>query len=215
MDPETLEVVEKAIAEGISSNLWILLLGAVISAALGAYFGSYLMKKGEDAATRENLREVLRQLELQTELTETIKHNLESRQIEDVFLRELYGSSVGQYSSEQAYSLRQTYLLLFEPQSSSVEFDNESLEGRLSIAINLVMQPLRANLGLLDEATIRKIYHVHSELLKLKGRTSEDIKKSKNEIFNETDVARQFVRADRIAFRLGLINRKLEHREDG
>ncbi len=222
MDAETLKLLQKAIHEGITSASWALLIVAVVAAGLGAFFGSYLKRKGEDTAIRENFTEVLKQLKAQTEVTETIKHKFEvelekmkSLQTQDVFVRELYASGIREYSSEQAYALRQAYLLLFEPLSSAVNSAGKDLEERMDMAIQSVMQPLRKHVGLLDESTIENIYDVQKWLLELKGKAPEELKKSKNDLFNVIDMARQFVKADQIAFRLGLIHRPLANRRPG
>ena len=112
------------------------------------------------------------------------------------------------YSSKQALALREAYLLFFEESHSSrTDIIGEDFHTKLDKTIQMVMTPLRQHLGILDEGTIRKIYDVQHYLHKFESL--EDLKKEKIEFFNETDMARQFVKADQIAFRLGLISQPL------
>jgi hypothetical protein len=128
---------------------------------------------------------------------------------------ELYSEGIKEYSSEQAYALRQAYLLLYEPHSSMHGSADKDKDARLEDAIQLVMHPLRKHLGRLDEPTIRRIYEVQKELLDLRGKSPEEFRKQKNHLFNATEVARQWVKADRIALRLGLIRSALDSTEHG
>src|SRR5437764_10010469 len=45
----------------------------VVGAGLGAYFGAYLKKKGEDRATQEALTDLVRQVEATTAATQAIE----------------------------------------------------------------------------------------------------------------------------------------------
>ena len=86
---------------------------------------------------------------------------------------------------------------------------------RLTAALTLLMQPLRKHLGILDEPTLAKIYGVQDELLKLRGADADKFTSRKNHVFDTIEVARQFVKADKIALRLGLIQRALGKQESG
>jgi hypothetical protein len=217
MDPETLRLLQKAVSDGILSASWIMVLTAVISAGVGAFLGSYLKKKGEDVAIRENFQEVLRQLKAQTEATEEIKFNfgvqlkkMESDQAQHNFLREVYGPAIREYSTSQALGLREAWLLLFEEASSSIDGAGKTQRERVDMAIQQVIVPLRKYIGLLDEPTVARIYAVHDKLLDLRNKTEQELRRTNNDIFNATDSARQFVKADKIAARLGLIDHPLE-----
>lgn len=129
------------------------------------------------------------------------------------FLRDLYAQAIKNYSTEQAQALRHAYLLLFEPRSSTVDRVPDDFQEQLELAIQIVMKPIRKHLGWLDEPTIRKIYSVQHKLLECKGRTPEEMKREKNDLFDVTETARQFVKADKIAFRLGLISQPLEQKD--
>jgi hypothetical protein len=214
MDAEILKLIQRAIEEGVSSAAWPLFIVAVLSAGLGAFFGSYLKKKGEDAATRENFDEVLRQLRAQTNATEEIKEEFESMQKQQAFLRDLYASAIRDYSSKQAYALRLAYLLLFEPFQASVDAAEKDFEERVAMAVQLVMQPLREHLGILDKATVGKIYSVQNELLDMKGKPAEERVNRKINFFSQTDSAIEYVKADQIAFRLGLLTKPLENKTE-
>jgi hypothetical protein len=231
MDAESLQLLKAVLVEGITSASWRVLLLAIVGAGLGAFLGAYLKRKGEDRALRENFSGVLNQMKQQTEITEQIKSEfatrLESMKAEraetlvkiteqiksfyaqDAFVRELYIDPLRQYCHEQAYALRQAYLLLYEPASSSSGSEKMALEARLDMATQLVMEPLRKHIIWLDEATHRRITDVHNKILDMKGRTTEEFNKKKIDIFNETDTARQFVKVDRVAYRLGLIGNPL------
>jgi hypothetical protein len=152
-------------------------------------------------------------------LKRLIDHALESQleeikalQTQDAFVRELYAENLKKYAGEQAQALRQAYLLLFEPHSSNVSAVGKSHEEQLDMAIQMIMQPLRKYAGGLDESTIKKINSVCNYLAEFKGQPPEELRKEKVSIYNETEMARQFVKVDKIAFRLGLIRRPLEER---
>jgi hypothetical protein len=134
-------------------------------------------------------------------------------QRQDSFIRDLYAQEIKNFSTEQAQALRNAYLLLFEPWSSTVDRAAKDSQEQLESAIQMVMKPLRNHLGWLDELTIRKIYSVQHRLLECKGRTPEEMKREKNDLFDATETARQFVKADKIAFRLGLISQPLEQKD--
>lgn len=144
---------------------------------------------------------------------EQLKLELDKVRAQDLFISELYVEGIREYSSEQARQLRQAYLFLFEPRSSTADAAGKDPDERVEMAVREVMQPLRQHLGLLDESTMSKMYSIQNELLKLKDRTPDEWKREKNELFNEIELARQFVKADKIAFRLGLISRSLEERK--
>ena len=206
----TAEDIVAAIQQGRSSTLWITIVATLVASAVGAYAGAFLKKRAELRAITENLDEALEQLRLQKEITAKIEHGLTAIRAQDLFIRELYGPLISAYSSEQSDSLRQAYLLLFQPNSSSIECEGKSFDTRLTIAINQVMKPLRSNLGVLDKTTSDTIYKVHNELLKLKGCSPEEVAKKKNHIFNMLEVARQLVQLDKLANRIGLIERTLD-----
>lgn len=67
-------------------------------------------------------------LKTQTKVTAAIQHEFEiklesfkSLLGQDVFVRELYADGIRQYSSEQAYALRQAYLVVYEPSASELD----------------------------------------------------------------------------------------------
>lgn len=126
-------------------------------------------------------------------------------QLETTFLRELYVEGIKTYSTQQAQGLRGAYLLLFEG-------DGSDLQKKLDTADQLVMQPLRDHLGILDEATKKRIYAIHNRLLTFNELRCQELRLEKNDFFNLTVLAEQFVKADKIAFRLGLISHPLEER---
>ena len=73
MDAQTISLIEKAVREGLASWSWLLLLITVVGAGIGAFLGSYLKKKGEQRALKEDFDEVLRQVQAQTKTTEEVK----------------------------------------------------------------------------------------------------------------------------------------------
>lgn len=221
MDSEILKLVETAVREGATSTAWLLLFVTSIAAGLGSYLGSFFTKEGELRALKRNFAEHLKQLEVETKITAKINHefqteleNLKSLLAQDVFVRALYADGIRQYSSEQGYALRQAYLVVYEPKSSTLDSAGENTEIRLEAAIQCVMQPLRKHIGLLDEQTISRIYDAQNELDELKGRSPDELQERKNQVFNLTEVARKFVKADLIAHRLGLIQRPLSVKEN-
>lgn len=135
----------------------------------------------------------------------------QAREKERGYVRELYIDGIKDYSSKQALALREAYLVFFEESHSTrTEIIGEDFHTKLDKTIQMVMTPLREHLGILDEGTIRKIYDVQHYLDKFKSL--DDLKKEKIEFFDKTDMARQFVKADQIAFRLGLISQPLANR---
>jgi hypothetical protein len=174
----------------------------------------------DDIALRERFATVLAQLEAQTKLTESIKYdfaieleNIKYGQGENIFIRDLYAGNIKEYSAEQAYALRQAYLILYEPSSSTSESEGKGTEERLDAAIQLAMTPLRKHIGWLDEQTIGKIYEVQHEFLEIKHNNADQFRANKQDVFDLTEEARQFVKADKIALRLRLIRHSLDSNE--
>lgn len=220
MDANIIDLVEKSVHEGLLSSSWILLIISIISAGVGGFIGAYLRKKGEDVAINENFSNVLDQLKAQKDISESIRYQfdvqrkvLESLQAQHSYVRESYSQGIKEYSSEQGYSLRQAYLLLYQPHSFSIGVKHTKIEERLEEAIEIVMQPLRKHIGLLDESTIEQIYKTQELLLSIKGCDDEEVRRKKNEVFNLTDVTRKYIKADKIAYRIGLIDYQLRERE--
>ena len=49
MDAGLLALLEKAVRDGIASQLWVIFVVAVLGAGLGAFFAAYLKKRGKTA----------------------------------------------------------------------------------------------------------------------------------------------------------------------
>ena len=92
------------------------------------------------------------------------------------------------------------------------ELEGKPLEELVDKAVRTVMEPLRKHIGLLDRETLKEIYDVQHKLLDLKDKAPKERRRGKNTILDVTETAWQFVKADRIAFRLGLIDRTPEER---
>lgn len=122
--------------------------------------------------------------------------------------REHY-SGIKDYSSIQAEALRQSYLILFEPSASILADADQSLEMRLELAIDNILKPLRSNLGIIDENTAKKIYALANFLRNYKGR-AEELKNKKISIYDMSDSIRKYIKVDRIAYRLGIVNHFLK-----
>jgi hypothetical protein len=131
---------------------------------------------------------------------------------EQSFKRELYAQGIKEYSTKQAQALRQAYLIVFEPASSTTQLASTDLDEQLRTVAETVLQPLREHVGILDESTAAKVYEVHTKLLSFGGRTLDEVKREKQDFFKLTEITRQCVKADKIAYRLGLISRPLEGR---
>ncbi|ASM51843.1 hypothetical protein PESP_b0253 [Pseudoalteromonas espejiana DSM 9414] len=67
------EIVENGVSLSAIHYVYITLV-ALVSAALGAYFGSYLKKRGEEQALKDSFDDVIDRLERTTRLTEEIKY---------------------------------------------------------------------------------------------------------------------------------------------
>ena len=55
------------------------LIFSAVSAGIGAYFGAYLKRKGENLATKEDLDALVHQVKATTQATESIKADLSGR----------------------------------------------------------------------------------------------------------------------------------------
>jgi len=75
------------------------------------------------------------------------------------------------------------------------------------------MKPLRKHIGILDESTIKEIYKTQNFLIKMRGNDEKEVGRKKNEVFNLTDKARKFIKLDKIAYRVGLIDSQLVDEE--
>jgi hypothetical protein len=67
------------IAKQLSAAAWLIPLLALLAAAVGAYAGAYLKRRGEDLATRESFAAIREQLQATTRDTEEIKQALSGR----------------------------------------------------------------------------------------------------------------------------------------
>lgn len=104
MDAQVISIVEKAVREGLSSYSWTLLLMTLGGAAIGAFFGSYLKKKGEQRALKEDFDEVLRQVRAQAKTTEEIKGDV-AKELAHFRLRLERRSEFEQYVLMERYKL--------------------------------------------------------------------------------------------------------------
>ena len=73
MTPELLKLIQQAVENGITAASWVVLVIAIFGAALGAGFGSYLKRKGENYATKEDFADLLGQVRATTKATEEMK----------------------------------------------------------------------------------------------------------------------------------------------
>jgi len=133
------------------------------------------------------------------------KMRLDSRDIE--FFREHY-SGLKDFASVESVALRQSYLEIFEPMNCKLTHEDDEPSARLQIAIENILNPLRENLGVLDESTASKIYSMSNYLRGYVGK-EEELGGAKNLLFMISESVRKYIRADRIAFRLGLVSHLL------
>src|ERR1700675_1669115 len=73
MSPSELQSIVDAIHQGATIPWWSYVLIPLLSVGVGAYFSSYLKRKGEDRAAKEHFDTILTQLRKATEATEAIK----------------------------------------------------------------------------------------------------------------------------------------------
>ena len=130
---------------------------------------------------------------------------LKSAERELEFIRQHY-AGIKEYSSAQAQGLRQAYLVLFEPKSSHVPVANATFDERVDFAIQALLEPVRNHLGVLDNLNPNKIYAVANYVRSFKG---SETKPGRITFYEITERSKSFVKADRIAYRLGLIERPL------
>ncbi|MBE0494436.1 MAG: hypothetical protein IBX48_08850 [Thiomicrospira sp.] len=69
------EIVENGVSPSAVHYAYITLV-ALVSAALGAYFGSYFKKRGEEQALKDSFDDVVGRLKRTTQLTEEIKSSI-------------------------------------------------------------------------------------------------------------------------------------------
>jgi hypothetical protein len=79
MDADQIKLIQQAVSEGLESTRWLLVLVGLIAAGAGAFFDSYLRKRGEDRAIKEGFQGFLEQLRRQTEVTEAIKAEVDTQ----------------------------------------------------------------------------------------------------------------------------------------
>ncbi|MDQ1639270.1 MAG: hypothetical protein QOF62_2609 [Pyrinomonadaceae bacterium] len=110
------DAINKAVDDSLRSLLWFQLLLLVISAILTSLFAFltfYMKKKAENFATKEDFREILRQLKETTRATEEIKAEI----------------STGTWVNEQRWKLRKSiYLTLLEKLSESKQALGDVIE---------------------------------------------------------------------------------------
>ncbi len=111
MSPDEIKlVVEKALEEGLGFPWWSYLLFLVVS-ILGAFFGAYLKKVGENSAANKNYTKILDQIRKTTDATESIKLDLARSswvQQKNWELKEKYYTSLleGLYKFKESLSSR-------------------------------------------------------------------------------------------------------------
>jgi hypothetical protein len=82
MDRETIHAIATEVAKQLPSYLWTTLViqGVLtcVAAAVAAYFGAYLKKRGEHLATKDDFKDILRQEGERTNLVEKIKETIKA-----------------------------------------------------------------------------------------------------------------------------------------
>jgi hypothetical protein len=156
------------------------------------------------------------QLERVKALHDDQLEKIKSLHSEDVFLREQY-AGIKDYSTKQTRALREAYLLIFEPGSSTLDIARKGFHERLATANQMVMQPLRENQSILDRSTEEEIYSISRYLLdEFENISQADLPKAlatkKHTFFPMTQKVRDLITPDQIAYRLGLISQTLETR---
>jgi hypothetical protein len=73
---EIIALVERAVRQGLTSSLWLVVVVSTVGAGVGAFLGAYLKKKAELRAAKEEFDESLRQVQAQTRAVESIKSDL-------------------------------------------------------------------------------------------------------------------------------------------
>jgi hypothetical protein len=81
MKPEELKIIIEQMIEGHFNSLWfIVALTSLISAGIGSFIGTYMKKKAENLATKEDFKQILEQVAEQVRTTENIKAEISSSQ---------------------------------------------------------------------------------------------------------------------------------------
>jgi hypothetical protein len=134
MDANVVQLIQEAVEKGITSQRWPFLIILVVGAALAAFLGSYLKKKGEHRAQDEVSEKLLEQLIVQTRATEEIKGNIAAE----------VGSSTTRLQATMAEQLAKLQATL----TQDVQFRIETLLPRLEAykslwAMTYVVRPTR------------------------------------------------------------------------
>lgn len=180
--------------------------GAILTLAVLAV--AVVLKRALDHAFERQSKKFDEALERQ-------KADLQKALLDRAYLQGLF-DRVMDYSIDQSKALRLAYLELF--QSEATGSDGEMFVQVVGQADEMVMAPLRANLGLIDEETEHQVLKIHNDLAQLSGKPSPTVIarfwESKNEFYNDVEKVREMVRADRILYRLGLIDHALSGRRE-
>lgn len=77
MDPKLIKIIEEMINEGFARGTLIAACVFVIAGIASAFLSSYLVRKGKNFASKEDFQSLLDQIKTQTEITESIKADLQ------------------------------------------------------------------------------------------------------------------------------------------
>jgi hypothetical protein len=117
-EDEILKVAEKISELGISINSDSFILISIIgifSAAIGAFFGAYFRKKGENKAAEESFKSVLNRLEKTTMITAEIRNSLNAES-------HVYMYKFEKYYERQVNAIEILHNLLIRVETSSKKF---------------------------------------------------------------------------------------------
>ena len=135
-------IVRNALAEGFAFPWWAYLISFAI-AFVGAYFGSYMKRKAENLATKEDFNDLLVQVRRTTEETEKIKAEISRVSWVDQqrwnLKRELYLELL-----DSIYSEREALFKLDDEQARPLPTENEVLVLREKFIVDNREQSLAA-----------------------------------------------------------------------
>ncbi|HEU0050104.1 MAG TPA: hypothetical protein VFQ43_21115 [Nitrososphaera sp.] len=173
MDSESVKLVEQAVADGLASEKWLMLLISLVAAGIGAFFGSYLNKLGEYRAATEHFDELLRQLKIQTKATEEIKGEIAAENTR----RGKIDDTLFQYSKLQCSELLEVHRMLYESGEITETLDVADFVKKIKEADQRILKPLTDFRAFLDEPVRQLIYPVHNMLEQFKYNPSKDARR--------------------------------------
>jgi hypothetical protein len=179
MDPEFIELIQKAVSDGISTTQIMPGIIALVAAGIGAWVGSYASKRAEFAALKDDFQESLKQLREQTRVIEETKAEVEGLRGDEKLALELQKTR-GVERQELRYK---SYSLLWKELRPLAIYDetviNKEVVGKLSRCLSDWY--FSENGGLLLTPHVRDFYFALQDLLQATSNVKYEWKTDRSE----------------------------------